>query len=275
MRLTKHHGLGNDFLVVIDLERAHPIDADLARRLCHRRLGIGADGLIHVGAGGDGADVTMTLLNADGSRAEMSGNGIRCLGQAARMAGLVLGNQLLVATDAGLRTLRFVGEERFVGDEISVDMGAARPLDGDGATGADNGAAAGFDLADATPLKAMGVDMGNPHRVLLFDTRTALDAAADHLAAAAHPSENVELIAVAPDGGIEMRVVERGVGETQACGTGACAAAFAAHQWGLVEPEVSVTMPGGPARVTLGDTITLTGPAVHIADVEVPDTPWR
>src|SRR6186997_2153257 len=106
MRLTKHHGLGNDFLVLLDLTGTQPISAELAVALCDRRTGVGADGLLRVSAGTDGADVTMELRNADGSRAEMSGNGIRCLAQAVFQAGLVAPPVLRVATDAGLRTVR-------------------------------------------------------------------------------------------------------------------------------------------------------------------------
>ena len=81
MQLSKHHGLGNDFLVLLDPEGTAPIEPAQARALCDRRTGVGADGLLWAGPGTDGADVTMVLLNADGSRAEMSGNGIRCLAQ--------------------------------------------------------------------------------------------------------------------------------------------------------------------------------------------------
>ena len=88
MRLTKHHGLGNDFLVLLDLDGIHPVSAERAVALCDRRTGLGADGVLRVTAGTAGADVTMELLNADGSRAEMSGNGIRCLTQAVLQAGL-------------------------------------------------------------------------------------------------------------------------------------------------------------------------------------------
>ncbi len=106
MRLTKHHGLGNDFLVLLDLDGIHPVSAEEAIDLCDRRTGIGADGLLRVTAGTDGADVTMQLRNADGSVAEMSGNGIRCLAQAVFQAGVVSPPELRVATGAGVRTVR-------------------------------------------------------------------------------------------------------------------------------------------------------------------------
>src|SRR4051812_42870922 len=109
MRLTKHHGLGNDFLVLLDLAGHQSVAAADAVALCDRRTGIGADGLIRVSAGTAGADVTMVLLNADGSEAEMSGNGIRCLAQAVFQAQLAPGPVLRVATAAGLRTVTQLG----------------------------------------------------------------------------------------------------------------------------------------------------------------------
>src|SRR3546814_13510938 len=108
MRLTKHHGLGNDFLVLLDLDGIRPVSPQDAVALCDRRRGIGADGLMRVTAGtdgADGADVTMRLPNADGSVAEMSGNGIRCLAPAVVQAGLATPPVLRVATDACLRTV--------------------------------------------------------------------------------------------------------------------------------------------------------------------------
>src|SRR5262249_34011035 len=130
MRLTKHHGLGNDFLVVLDPDASHPLDSEVARALCDRHTGVGADGLIRATpAGGAVGRVRMELRTADGSRAEMSGNGIRCLGQA-----LVLGwpgapgeagTELAIETDAGLRTVTVHGAVDPVTLELSVAMGPA------------------------------------------------------------------------------------------------------------------------------------------------------
>ena len=97
MRLTKHHALGNDFLVLLDLDGIRPVASEQAAALCDRRTGVGADGLMRVTAGTDGADVTMLLLNADGSEAEISGNGIRCLAQAVFQAGLAVPPVLTVS----------------------------------------------------------------------------------------------------------------------------------------------------------------------------------
>lgn len=250
MHLTKHHGLGNDFLVLLGPTPAGP---ELARALCDRHTGVGADGLLWAGPGTDEAEVTMTLHNADGSRAEMSGNGIRCLAQAVARARGTDSIDLTVATDAGIRQVevRPGGDDRTV--QVRVDMGSIRP-------------------ADAPDLRlgakdTLGADVGNPHLVALYPDRAALDTAADGFASI---DRNVEFVVVGPGAGeLTMRVVERGVGETQACGTGACAAAWAANRWGLVGERATVHMPGGAALVELGETVHLTGPAVFVATIEV------
>ena len=251
MQLTKHHGLGNDFLVLLDLDGNQPVDETIARALCDRHRGIGADGLIRVTAGRDGADVSMELRNADGGRAEMSGNGIRCLAQAVIDAGVARGPVLTVATDAGVKHVK-IGPEQEPGlRRATVDMGPAKQS-----------------FAVTVELDAENItciDMGNPHLVVLVQDpgKAELSAYAD--------DGNVEAIAAGPEqDAITMRVWERGVGETEACGTGACAAAFAAHDWGLVGTTVTVHQPGGDAVVELrDDTILLTGPAQRIATIEV------
>jgi diaminopimelate epimerase len=242
VRLTKHHGLGNDFLVALDPPR--PLGPDDARGLCERHRGIGADGLI-IGATAldGGADLVMTLWNADGSRAEMSGNGIRCLAQAEAIRRATLPTQIGIRTDAGFRLVDVVRTEHPLTSWANVEMGPAtiQSIDAD----------------------ACRVDMGNPHLVLREG-----DVLAEGLA---HPELNVEVIEVHDRNSISMVVHERGVGITEACGTGACAAAAAAQAWGLVDTHVRVTMPGGTVEVLLDASITLGGPATFIASVEVLD----
>ena len=261
MRLTKHHGLGNDFLVLLDLAGDHPVDGDMARRLCDRHRGIGADGLIRVTAGdaAQGTDVTMELRNADGGRAEISGNGIRCLGQAVIDAGIATGPTIRVGTDAGVRTLTVRPTEQPGVAWVSVEMGEARLVDGDSeACNVDDG--------------RRRVDMGNPHLVILGpDPKTiAVDRLGPELEAQYPGGMNVEFVALGPGRDeLTMRVWERGVGETLACGSGACAAAAAVHAWGKVGPKVTVHQPGGASEVDLsGSTVILTGPSEYIAAVE-------
>ena len=258
LSLTKHHGLGNDFLVLVDLDGRHPVDAATARALCDRHRGIGADGVIRVTAGTDGADVTMQLRNADGSLAEMSGNGIRCLAQAVLDAGVVGGPNLTVATAAGVRRLTVRGGDGERTVQVSVDMGPAK---------------VGPDHPQPTPDRGVRpVDMGNPHVVVWGPAFTTEDVLGMGAQIESHHAGgvNVEFVTVGPGADeVTMRVWERGVGETQACGTGACAAAAAAHEWGLVGRHVVVHQPGGDAEVELRpDTVVLTGPAQRIARVE-------
>jgi diaminopimelate epimerase len=243
IRLEKYQALGNDFLLFLDARGDRPVDEATARALCDRHRGVGADGIIRVtrAAEGTGAQVAMTLRNADGSPAETSGNGLRCVGRAVVDAGWCDATEVAVLTDAGLKRIRFAG------DRISVDMGAAKIVGGNG--------------------EGTLVDMGNPHLVIVVDDPTTVDLPA---LGTRHPDLNVEVVAttLVPHT-LAMRVHERGVGETLACGSGVCAAAAAAYDLGLVGTHVVVHQPGGAADVELSDdTITLTGPAVHVATVE-------
>lgn len=263
MRLTKHQGLGNDFLVLMDPTGVHTITPEVARAACDRRRGIGADGLLHVTAGTGQADVTMALFNADGSRAEMSGNGIRCLGQAVLQAEFCSGPRLRVATDAGLRTLEILPTDDAHTHVATVDMG---PVD-------DQGDA--VEWVGAGVVAAGWASMGNPHLVLYAPEP---DQAPDVIEVGRAVNDktpggaNVEVVAVGPENDeLVLEVYERGVGPTLACGTGACAAAAVAHRWGLVGRDVRVRMPGGTAHVTLAEgTILLGGPTTSIGLIEFP-----
>jgi len=270
MRLTKHHGWGNDFLVLLDPAGDQPVDAALARVLCDRRLGVGADGLIRVTAGGAGADVTMELRNADGSRAETSGNGLRCLAQAVVDAGLAAPH-FVVGTDAGPRGVEVCPTDQPGVVRVRVEMGHPRLLGGDGEGGDRGGAPDGGD--GGGPGARQRVDMGNPHLVVLGpDPATvAVGRLGPQLEAAAPGGTNVEFLAPGPGPDeVTIRIWERGVGETPACGTGACAAAAAAHRWGLVGDRVTVHQPGGSAEVELGPAgAVLRGPAQFVAAIEV------
>lgn len=265
MRLTKHHGLGNDFLVLLDLDGIRPVSPEEAVALCDRRTGVGADGLLRVTAGTGGADVTMRLLNADGSVAEMSGNGIRCLAQAVFQAGLARPPVLHVATDAGLRTVRVLGRSGPCTHRMSVEMGQAKVV------GAEP------EWVEGDVLRAVRVDVGNPHVVLHWGGaelpgRDALVAIGARIDGATPGGANVEIVLPGATGdALDMVVYERGVGPTQACGTGACAAAAAAHEWELCGPIATVHMPGGPVEIALADPVLLTG---DVTSVAILDAPW-
>jgi diaminopimelate epimerase len=239
VRLHKHHALGNDFLIRLDGD----VTPELARAACDRRRGVGADGLISVvsqGAGASRQALRWTLYNADGSRAESSGNGLRCAAQAVARSRGVTAVDIVFDTDAGPRRVQLDG------DGGTVEMGAVA-IDRVGDLGAE-------------------VSTGNPHLVLRVADVDAVDLLA---LGAQHPSVNVEVIAVAGPDELAFRVHERGAGITMACGTGSVAAAAAAHAWGMVGTTVVVHNPGGDVTVVLeNDQALLTGETVWIADVE-------
>ncbi len=261
LTVTKHHGLGNDFLVVF-----HPAVDDLpelARRLCARRRGIGADGLLVAETEPDYA-ARMVLYNADGSRAEMSGNGIRCFAQAlAARRGDLRPQRIL--TDAGDRLVTLEATDDQATILAAVDMGPVELLP----------EPSGWASLGCHPDRPVThLSLGNPHAVVGVDDVAAVD-----LADLGSKLPNINLEIVEPgehQHEIRMRVHERGAGITEACGTGACAAAYAAARWGLATPsdgKVVVVMDGGRATVELDapgpGRVTLTGPATHIATIEI------
>jgi diaminopimelate epimerase len=277
--IRKLHGWGNDFLVLLDASQpTGPVDparlAGLAQRLCDRRRGIGADGLLHGAAGANGSDVVMSLHNADGSRAEMSGNGIRCLAHAVVLDGGRWRDEVVIDSDVDRRTLTLrpaAGADPDAGVplevEVSVPMGTVGP------GRADNTPGEGLAALMAGRRHAT-YDVGNPHLVVEVDDPEAVDL--DQLGADAEAlfphGVNVEIVALDAPDGVRLRVFERGVGLTEACGTGACAAAVAARDWGLGADHLAVTMPGGVASVIVaGDQATLVGPSVLVGTIEVPD----
>lgn len=262
--LTKLHGLENDFLVY-DMSQGEPSVSwpDLARRWCSRSTGIGADGLLLLTIG-DGYDLTMRLYNADGSPAEMSGNGIRCLVQAAhRTLRGKTGTTYSVRTDAGVRDATVVGG--WDGDtiQVSVDMGEITDMDEPG----------NWSALECDPMRPVRhLSLGNPHSVVGVEDVGMVDLLR---LGSLVPHVNLEIVEAGPGvNAITMRVHERGAGITRACGTGACAAADAARAWGLVPEgveEVVVHMDGGVARVRVSDgrRATLIGPSTLIADLTV------
>jgi diaminopimelate epimerase len=258
LTLTKHHALGNDFLVVADPNSTLPWPL-LARQLCDRRRGIGADGLLVASV--DAGRHRMVLYNADGSRAEMSGNGIRCFVQAiAGRPGIVE-----VVTDAGLRRVEVWPTDDTATLFASVDMGLARAIDPPASWDA---------LGTDSSRPVAHVSLGNPHAVVAVDDVADVDVATIGRRV---PDVNLEVVAPGPeDDAITMRVHERGAGVTEACGTGACAAAWAAVGFGMIAPgttEITVHMDGGDAKVRLGkstdDPVVLIGPTTFVATVTV------
>jgi diaminopimelate epimerase len=258
--------LGNDFLVALDAqnESLEP-SAALARALCQRHRGIGADGMMFGLGSVEGDELEMRLFNSDGSEAEISGNGIRCFAVAVMRAQGNDSGRVVVRTKAGVRELVVTPTADPATSMVTVDMGvvAAGPA-----------IPAALSAQELLPFPVMNVgtaDVGNPHLVFEVESLEGIEIAetGPRLESLFPDGINVHFMAAKDRESIELLHWERGAGITEACGSGASVSATLAHRWGLVERSVTVTMPGGEASVTVGDTAVLTGPATHIAEILV------
>jgi len=267
VQLTKHHGLGNDFLVTF-VDEVPERAAALAVALCDRRTGIGADGLIF---GIDtGSQPVMRLFNSDGSAAEISGNGMRCFVQALAMRRSVTALDVEVDTLAGLRACSYEATPEPAVGYASVDMGPVTA--GDAARDVaflDDGAGVG------ASRWAIGA-VGNPHVVLAVENPDAVDlAASGPVIESEFPhGVNAHMVAVTGSDELTLRVWERGAGITMACGSGATVSAQRFFEWGEVGDRVVVRMPGGEATVDVATkerpTAVLSGATTFVGSVEVP-----
>ncbi len=274
MRFWKYEGIGNDFVLVDGSNGDLSIDPEWCVRVCDRHYGVGADGVLYV-MPGEGTDTTMRIINADGSEAEMCGNGIRCVAKHVRDFGIVDSDSFTIHTLAGdLKADTFAGEDGKVAT-VRIDMGApildgrTVPVDHDGRFIDEP-----FD-ADGIPIRGNAVSMGNPHFITFTPlTEEQIDRLGPILEG--HPffprKTNVEFCRV-EDGRIHIRVYERGAAWTLACGTGACATTTAAALNGLVpfgEP-VDVRLPGGWLKITVDKDlgyVLMEGPAKLVFEGE-------
>ena len=265
---VKGHGTENDFVLVPDANGRHELSPEQVARLCDRRAGIGADGVIRVvrvdatedpaavAARGSSATWFMDYRNADGSLSEMCGNGIRVLGRfLATHADVDPRDPLPIATRAGTRTLTFDG------DRITVDMGSPT-LHGETEV-----------RVGDRPLGAVHVSLGNPHAVAFVEDLAEageLVEAPSYDAATYPEGVNVEFVVRRGEHHLAMRVHERGSGETRSCGTAACAVMVAAATADGAErgTAYAVDLPGGTLEIvwTEDDRILMTGPAVLVAE---------
>jgi diaminopimelate epimerase len=290
MRFSKYHGTGNDFVMIQDLEGRLALDPTLVFALCDRHLGIGADGVIRI-APSESADFFMDYWNADGQKAEMCGNGIRCLAKYVYDRRLTEQSELDVETRAGVKHV-LIDVADGMAASVRVDMGPPAfqrksiPMAGPPDQTFERQAFSEAGLA----FQATAVSMGNPHLVLLGETDPrSIDIREIGPRLERHPDfperTNVEFVRVR-DGGVDVRVWERGVGETMACGTGACASLVAAARAGLVDRTGDVRFPGGTLRVewTEDGPVFLEGPATFVFEGELTpawiaavgvDDPWR
>lgn len=266
LRFAKMHGLGNDFMVIDLVTQAFALKPVHARRWSDRKTGVGFDQLLVLAPPTDPeADFLCRIYNADGSSAEQCGNGVRCVAWFVRRAKLSPKAELRLQTAAG--PIRASLAER--GVEVELGVPSTRPSDvpfeaeGDGPDHAIESEAGRFRI---TP-----VSLGNPHGVLFVEDVAAAQVSAIGGALASHPrfpdGANIGFCQVIDQGRIRLRVFERGVGETRACGTGACAAVAAGRLHGKLAPSVKVSLPGGNMRVVWRESaapIRMSGPAALV-----------
>jgi diaminopimelate epimerase len=275
VRFSKGHGTENDFVLLPDPDGELDLSPARVAALCDRRRGLGADGVLRVvrwdalGEGPapqPGVEWFMDYRNADGSIAEMCGNGVRVYARYLEHAGWLPGTEVRLGTRGGVRTVRVAGEE------ISVDMGPA-------AAGEESTAS-----VDGQAFAGVAVDVGNPHLACVTDVELHgldLTLPPGHDPALFPHGVNVEFVTPLEGGPLEgdevaMRVHERGVGETRSCGTGTVAAVVAVlRHAGLDTGTVTVRAPGGRLRVTVeAGTTVLHGPAVLVAHGELTSSWW-
>lgn len=275
MKFTKMHGAGNDFIMVNGFKEV-PADLNgLALRLCHRHFAIGADGLIILLPAEDG-DFEMQIYNSDGSEAEMCGNGIRCAAIFAQNEGITDKNEMKVITKAGIIrpvVVKNTAEEMLV----RVDMGMPR------LQGAEIPCVINEERVLEQPIEVLekdymfsAVSMGNPHCVVFIDTPTAdfpVNEIGCHFEKHSYfPAKtNTEFVQVIDEHHVNMRVFERGCGETMACGTGACATAVASVLTGRCRDWVDVKLLGGTLHIEYkeGEHVFMTGPVAVAFEGEV------
>jgi diaminopimelate epimerase len=273
------HGAGNDY-VLIDARDLSTDWADLARAMCHRRLGVGADGILLV-LSSDSADIRMRMFNPDGSEAEMCGNGIRCLAKYVLELGIVDREKrpLMVETMVGIRPLVPTWRDGKV-VRARVAMGEAELDPGEIPVVLPGGAAKGPVMdypmtVDGVDLKLTFVSMGNPHAVAFVGT--PVEEFPLHIIGPqveCHPMfpnhMNLSIVNVGDKSGVSARVWERGAGETLACGTGACAIAVASRLHGYSGDDVDITLPGGVLGVVLDGLggVHLEGPVEEVYEGE-------
>ncbi|OBF99901.1 diaminopimelate epimerase [Mycobacterium sp. 852014-52450_SCH5900713] len=285
MTFVKGHGTENDFVLLPDVDAALTLTAPRVAALCDRRRGLGADGVLRVTTAGaahsagvldrlpdgvDSADWYMDYRNADGSVAQMCGNGVRVFAHYLRASGMESRDEFVVGSQAGPRPVTVHRVDATYAD-VTVDMGKANTL------------GAGEATVGGRRFSGLAVDVGNPHLAcvdpdLTAEELTRLDVAApvsyDH--AQFPEGVNIEVLTAPAGGAVRMRVHERGVGETRSCGTGTVAATVAALAAGGADTgTLTVRVPGGDVVVTVTDaTSYLRGPSVLVAQGQLSGEWW-
>lgn len=275
MKFTKMQGLGNDYVYVNGFTESVENKEEAARLLSDRHFGVGSDGLILINPS-EVADFEMEMYNADGSRGKMCGNGIRCVAKYVYDYGLTDKTKISVETLGGIKYLDLtvedgkvvlvrvdMGEPILEADKIPVAAGKEKVIDEP-------------IVVDEKEYRTTSVSMGNPHTVVYMDEIATLDLEKIGPGFECHPwfpdRVNTEFVKVIDDTLLEMRVWERGSGETLACGTGACAVAVASILNGLAKREVTVRLLGGDLKIEWDEKtnhVFMTGPAAVVFDGEI------
>ncbi len=277
MKFTKMQGIGNDYVYVNCFQEQISDPAALAQRISDRHFGVGSDGLILI-CPSEVADFQMVMYNSDGSRAQMCGNGVRCVGKYVHDKGLTDKTTVTVETLAGIKTLELHLRENGTVETVTVDMGA--PI----LTPKDIPAVGTGDRFIEQPLMVDGkqwlvtaVSMGNPHAIVYVEHTDPLDLPKIGPAFESHPAfpqrTNTEFLEVVDRHTIKMRVWERGSGETLACGTGACASLVASVLTGRAERTATLKLLGGDLEIRWDaetDHVFMTGPADFVFDGDYP-----
>ncbi len=291
VKFTKGHGTQNDFVVLPDVHIKRDLSVPAVQALCDRQRGLGADGVLRVTtvgaaleggvlaekpAGVSSEDWFMDYRNADGSIAEMCGNGVRVFAHYLRSVGLEHRDEFVVASLAGPRPVTINSWSQLAAD-VTVDMGPVKEF------------GAGEATVGGRRFSGLAIDVGNPHLACVDADLSAEDLRMLDVGAPVEFGEelfpdgvNIEVLTAPVDGtdgavgAVQMRVHERGVGETRSCGTGTVAAAYAAlRHLGLSAGEIVVDIPGGQVRVTVtADSSFLRGPSMLLADGEISDEWW-
>lgn len=275
MKFTKMQGIGNDYIYVNCFDQSVINPSELAKIVSDRHFGVGSDGLIMI-CPSEAADCKMTMFNADGSEAQMCGNGIRCVGKYVYERGLVKKDVITVETACGVKTLRL----NIHGDKVKsvkVDMGEPElkpeliPVKAEGSLFIRQ-----LVDVDGKRYEVTCVSMDNPHAVVFLKDIDGLDILKLGPKFENHPlfpeRINTEFVEVMGESALRMRVWERGAGETLACGTGACAALVAANLCGFCDRSAMVVLKGGSLEVEWdGKTnhVFMTGPAEFVFDGEL------
>lgn len=277
MKFTKMHGCGNDY-IYIDGAKEHIAQEekpDFVRRVSDRHFGIGGDGVIFINPS-DEADFEMEMYNADGSRAEMCGNGIRCVAKFVYDKGLTDKTNISVISCGKIKYLQLSLKDNKV-DTVRVNMGAPELIAANVPVLCDKEQAVDEPITvQDTEYKMTCVSMGNPHAVVFMENVTDLEIEKIGPYFESHERfpkrTNTEFVKVIDRNTVQMRVWERGTGETLACGTGCCATVVACILNGLTDDTVTVKLLGGELEITWdreADLVYMTGPATTVFEGEI------